>query len=216
MRKIKRFKIAPRQKEILRKLMRGGSLLRQAGFTTAGEVAAYILHAFSQLNAGVVYEFNQDAHWELDDKNTVHKEMFTAAAVTLGTDIVTWFDQEQALGPQRAIVAGTIVLEFLKNAILFVGDLIHEQAEKEEYDTADLQFVYLPPFGTAAVPKLLRESVLLEKELADKTLPLLLEKLNSSKIDVAFRQEGTDTLLSPRYTVVFLVPWQKMRKKGKK
>ncbi len=63
MRKIKRFKIAPRQKEILRKLLRGGGLLRQAGFSSELEVTQYILEAFALLDPGVVYEFNQDAHW---------------------------------------------------------------------------------------------------------------------------------------------------------
>ena len=214
MRKIKRFKISPRQKEILRKLLRGGGLLRQAGFTSELEVNQYILKAFSLLDPGVVYEFNQDAHWELDDDSTVHKEMFSACAVTLGPKIETFVQEAQAVNPSRLIVAGTIVFEFLKNAVTFVSDLVHEQAQKEEYEALDPQFVYLPPFGVAAAPKLLREAVRLEKTLADKTLPLILEKLNASKIDVSFTQDKQG--LTPVYTAVFLVPWQKTRKKGKK
>ena len=214
MRKIKRFKISPRQKEILRKLLRGGGLLRQAGFTSELEVNQYILKAFSLLDPGVVYEFNQDAHWELDPDSEVHKEMFSACAVTLGPNIETFLEQAQQLNPSRVIVAGTIILEFLKNAVLFVNDLVHEQAQKEEYEALEPQFVYLPPFGIAAPPKLFREAVRLEKTLATKTLPLILEKLNASKIDVAF--SPTPETLTPVYTAVFLVPWQKMRKKGKK
>lgn len=214
MRKIKRFKISPRHKEILRKLLRGGGLLRQAGFTSELEVNQYILKAFSLVDPGVVYEFNQDAHWELDADSAVHKEMFSACAVSLGSKIDTFLQEAQTLNTSRQIVAGTIVLEFLKNAIIFVTDLVREQAQKEEYEALDPQFVYLPPFGIAAPPKLLREAVRLEKTLAAKTLPLILEKLNASKIEVSLAQDGM--LLQPLYTAVFLVPWQKTRKKGKK
>ena len=214
MRKIKRFKISLRQKEILRKLLRGGGLLRQAGFTSELEVNQYILKAFSLLDPGVVYEFNQDAHWELDDNSTIHKEMFSACVVTLGSKIEAFAQEAQAVNPSRQIVAGTIILEFLKNAISFVTDLVKEQAEKEEYEALEPQFVYLPPFGIAAPPKALREAVRLEKTLADKTLPLILEKLNAAKIEVAL-QQGSE-VFTPAYTAVFLVPWQKTRKKGKK
>ena len=212
MRKIKRFKIAPRQKEILRKLLRGGGLLRQAGFTSELEVTQYILAGFALLDPGVVYEFNQDAHWELDEDSAVHKEMFSACAVTLGNKIEPWMQQATDTNDARKIVAGTIVLEFLKNAIGFVADLVREQAEKEEYETLEPQFIVLPPFGIAAPPKLLREAVRLDKTLAEKILPVILEKLNSSKIDVTAREQG----LTPLYTAVFLVPWQKARKKGRK
>lgn len=212
MRKIKRFKIAPRQKEILRKLLRGGGLLRQAGFTSELEVTQYILNAFSLLDPGVVYEFNQDAHWELDAESAVHKEMFTACAVTLGNKIEPFLRAAKEHGEPKNIVAGSIILEFLKNAVSFVTDLVREQAQKEEYETLDPQFVYLPPFGLYAPPKLLREAVRLEKTLAEKTLPLILEKINADKIDLTL----ADGVLSPAYSAVFLVPWQKARKKGKK
>lgn len=212
MRKIKRFKITPRQKEILRRLLRGGGLLRQAGFTTELEVTKYILEGFATINPGVVYEFNQDAHWELDNDNAVHKEMFSACAVTLGPALATWVETAKAHSPAREIVASTVALEFLKSAVQFVADLVHEQAEKEEYEALDPQFIYLPPFGTAAAPKLLREAVRLEKTLTDKTLPLILEKLNAEKVDIALENET----VTPFYTTVFLVPWQKTRKKGKK
>lgn len=212
MRKIKRFKIAPRQKEILRKLLRGGGLLRQAGFTSELEVTQYILNAFTLLDPGVVYEFNQDAHWELDEDSAVHKEMFTACAVTLGDKIEPFLQSAKEHGEPQNIVAGSIILEFLKNAISFVTDLVREQAQKEEYETQEPQFVYLPPFGLYAPPKLLREAVRLEKTLAEKTLPLILEKINAEKIDLTL----ADGTLHPAYSAVFLVPWQKTRKKGKK
>lgn len=105
-----------------------------------------------------------------------------------------------------------VLLEFLKSAVSFVADLVKEQAEKEECETQEVQFVYLPPFGLAIAPKLLREAALLEAPLAQKALPVILEKLNSGKIDLS-AQEGS---LSPFMSAVFLVPWQKSRKKGKK
>lgn len=212
MRKIKRFKITSRQKEILRRLLRAGGLLRQAGFTTELEVTQYILAGFALLNPGVVYEFNQDVHWELDTDHTIHKEMFSACAVTLGEALEKWVLAAKEVNPAREIVAGTVALEFLKSAVEFVVGLVREQAQKEEYEALEPQFVYLPAFSTAAAPKLLRESVRLEKILADKTLPVILDKLEAGKIEVS--------LLSgqpvPFYTAVFLVPWQKTRKKGKK
>ena len=75
-----------------------------------------------------------------------------------------------------------------------------------------MQLVYTPLLGVAAEPKILREAVRLDKSLADSALPLLLEKLNASKIDVAL-QNGQ---LTPKATVVFLIPWQRKKKKGKK
>lgn len=212
MRKIKRFKITPRQKEILRRLLRGGGLLRQAGFATELEVTQYILEGFAALNPGVVYEFNQDAHWELDDNNAVYKEMFSACAVTLGPKLEEWVEKAHQLNPARYIVAGTVAFEFLKSAVSFVTDLIDEQAQKEECETLPAQFIYLPPFGVTAPPKLLREAVRLEQALSNKILPVMLEKLNASKVDITLNAD----MLAPFYTAVFLVPWQKARKKGKK
>lgn len=212
MRKIKRFKITPRQKEILRRLLRGGGLLRQAGFSTELEVTQYILEGFATLNPGVVYEFNQDAHWELDAQNTVYKEMFTACAVTLGTKLEDWVEKAHQTAPARYIVAGTVAFEFLKNAISFVTDLIAEQAQKEEYETLPPQFIYLPPFGVTAPPKPLREAVRLEQALSAKILPVVLEKLNAQKVDITPGPQ----MPAPFYTAVFLVPWQKAHKKGKK
>ena len=212
MRKIKRFKITPRQKEILRRLLRGGGLLRQAGFTNELEVTKYILEGFAALNPGVVYEFNQDAHWELDSESAVHKEMFSACAVTLGPALEEWTQKAKSVNDTREIVASTVAFEFLKSAVTFVTDLIREQAQKEEYEALDPQFVYLPAFGTADAPKLLREAVRLEKTLADKTLPVILDKLQAGKVDIAANAQT----LTPLYTAVFLVPWQKARRKGKK
>ena len=210
MRKIKRFKIPSRQREILRRLLRELPLLRRAGFASEAEVTAFILSIFKLLDPGVVYEFNQDAHWELDDTSAIHKEMFSACAVTLGDKIEPFLAQIQ--NEDRKAAAIIVLLEFLKSAVSFVTELVKEQAQKEECEILDLQFVYLPPFGAAAAPKLLREAVRLENTLAQKALPVILEKLSAEKIDL-YLSEG---VLSPRMSTVFLVPWQKNRKKGKK
>ena len=211
MRKIKRFKITSRSREILNKLMRELPLLRRAGFQSQPEVSTFVMDIFKRLDPGVVYEFNQDAHWELDDQSVIHKEMFSACAVTLGEQVETWINALP--NDDKKATAETVAFEFLKNATLFVQDLIKEQAEKEECETLDLQFVYVPSFGTAIAPKMLRESVRVEKTVADKALPLILDKISTSKIDVSLAENGD---LSPRFTTVFLVPWQKAKRKGKK
>ena len=159
MRKIKRFKIAPRQREILRRLLRELPLLRRAGFTSEAEVSAFILSIFKLLDPGVVYEFNQDAHWELDEESAIHKEMFSACAVTLGAKAEPFL--ATLTNEDRKTAAMIVLLEFLKSAVSFVADLVKEQAEKEECETQEVQFVYLPPFGLAIAPKLLREAALL-------------------------------------------------------
>lgn len=211
MRKIKRFKITSRQREILGRLMRDLPLLRRAEFKSQPEVSTFITDLFKLLDPGVVYEFNQDAHWELDANSIIHKEMFSACAVTLGKpleDFIAALPNED-----RKTAALIVALEFLKTAILFVADLIKQQAEKEECETLDLQYVYLPPSVRLAAPKMLREAVVLDKTIADKALPLILEKLNAGKIDVSFYNGA----ITPRYTALFLVPWQKKtRRKGKK
>ncbi|OUO56960.1 hypothetical protein [Candidatus Avelusimicrobium gallicola] len=211
MRKIKRFKIASRQREILRKLLRELPLLRRAGFTSEAEVTAFILAIFKLLDPGVVYEFNQDAHWELDDQNVLYKEMFSACAVTLGGQLEPFLNN--ITNEDRKTAAMIVILEFLRSAVTFVAELVKEQAQKEECETLDLQFVYLPPFGAAAAPKLLREAVRLEPVLAQKALPVILQNLNAEKIDLSVTADGE---LTPRISTVFLVPWQKSRKKGKK
>ena len=211
MRKIKRFKITLREREILNRLMRELPLLRRAGFQSQPEVSAFISEIFKQIDPGVVYEFNQDAHWELDDQSILHKEMFSACAVTLGDKLAPFL---QALpNDDKRTAAITVILEFLKTAILFVVDLIKEQAQKEECETLDLQFVYIPPFGAAGAPKMLREAVRLEKTVADKALPTILPHLHTEKIEVSLAPDGQ---LLPTYTSVFFVPWQKAKKKGKK
>jgi len=211
MRKIKRFKITSRSREILNRLLRELPLLRRAGFASQPEVTAFITEIFKQIDPGVVYEFNQDAHWELDDKSIVHKEMFSACAVTLGDKLTAYL--ASLPNEDKRTAAITVILEFLKTAISFVTDLIKEQAEKEECEISDLQFVYLPPFGAAGAPKMLREAVRLEKTLADKALPMLIPHLKADKIEVSLA--GNNTLL-PTYTAVFFVPWQKAKKRGKK
>lgn len=211
MRKIKRFKISSRSREILNRLLRELPLLRRAGFQNQPEVSAFITEIFKQIDPGVVYEFNQDAHWELDDQSIIHKEMFSACVVTLGDKLAPYL---AALpNDDKRTAAITVVLEFLKTAIGFVTDLIKEQADKEECEILDLQFVYLPPFGAAGAPKILREATRLEKALTDKALPMILPHVKAEKIDVSLAEDGS---LLPPYTAVFFVPWQKAKKKGKK
>lgn len=209
MRKIKRFKISTRQKEIVRKLLRSDIDLKQAGLEDEVAVSRFVLSIAAQLDPGTVYELNQDALWELDHQNLLHKEMFSACVVTLGAEIEKYI--ALIADEQRLIAANTVIFEFLRTSVLFVADLVKEQADKEEYETGDLEFIHIPSLGVAAVPKIFREGIKAETELARKALPIILEKLNASKIDVA-ACEGN---LTPKSTVVFLIPWLKKKRKGK-
>lgn len=209
MRKIKRFKISTRQKEIVRKILGSGLDLRQAGLEDEGALTHFVLSLAAVLDPGTVYEFNQDAHWELENISLIHKEMFSACAVTLGDRVeklTAQIDNEA-----RLIVAYTVIYEFLRTAVLFVAKLIEEQADKEDCETGDIQIVYAPSFGFACEPKLFRLALKIDKSIADQALPVLLDKLTASKVDI-YLHHGKPT---PKATLVFLVPWQKKRKKGK-
>ena len=89
---------------------------------------------------------------------------------------------------------------------------VEEQAEKEECEALEPQFVYVPKLGLAPEPKLFKDSPRTEEETARKILPKLLERLQSGKIDVSC-QDGS---VQPQATAVFIVPWQKKKRRGKK
>ena len=84
MRKIKRFKISTRQKEITRKVLRLGLDLPAAQLNGEIELAAFVLELAGKLDPGTVYEFNENALWDLGDQAVAAQGMFSACAVTLG------------------------------------------------------------------------------------------------------------------------------------
>ena len=209
MRKIKRFKISTRQKEITRKVLRLGLDLPAAGLDGEIPLARFVLELSQKLDPGTVYEFNENVLWDLGAEVAQAQGMFSACVVTLGEGCTRFAD---SLSPAKQLISQTILFEFLRTATLFVTDLIKEQAEKEECEILEPQFVYVPKLGIAPEPKLFRESHRLDAQSTEKILPEILKRVQSEKIDVTL----TENVPSVPATVVFIIPWQKKKRKGKK
>ena len=210
MRKIKRFKISTRQKEIMRKVQRLGLDLSADGLSDEIALTRFVVDLSKKLDPGTVYELNENVLWDLPEHTVAAEGMFSACAVTLGAVVTQHVDNLQG---NLQLAAQTVLFEFLRTATLFVLDLVKEQAEKEEYEVAEPQFVYVPKLGLAPEPKLFKDSPRLASETAQKILPELLKRVHSDKIDVSLQEDGA---LAPQATVVFIVPWQKKKRKGKK
>ena len=209
MRKIKRFKISTRQKEITRKILRMGLDLPAAGLNGEIELARFVLDLSKQLDPGTVYEFTENALWDFDEQIVSAEGMFSVCAVTLGqkaTDYIADFE------PAKKLAAQTVLFEFLRTAVLFVTELVKEQAEKEECQAQEPQFIYVPKLGLAPEPKLFKEAPRLNTQTADKILPQILASIHSEKIDLSVQSDG----LCPQASTVFIIPWQKKKRKGKK
>ncbi len=209
MRKIKRFKISTRQKEILRKVQRLGLDLSAAGLTDEIALTRFIIDLSQKLDPGTVYELNENVLWDLPEHTIAAQGMFSACAVTLGAACT---DHANTLQGPEQLAAQTVLFEFLRTATLFVLDLVKEQAEKEEYEALDPQFIYVPKIGLAPEPKLFKDSPRLDDTTAQKILPEILKQIHCDKIDVSIK----DGQIIPQATVLFTVPWQKKKRKGKK
>ncbi len=209
MRKIKRFKISTRQKEITRKILRLGLDLSAAGIAQELELAQFVLELAKQLDPGTVYELNENVLWDLGTQTVAAQGMFSACAVTLGDKPIAYIAD---WAPEKQLIAQVVLFEFLRTATLFVLDLIKEQAEKEEYEAQEPQFIYIPKLGMAPEPKLFQEASRADLETSSKILPQLLSHISSDKINAAWQ----DGQMTPQATVVFIVPWQKKKRKGKK
>ena len=209
MRKIKRFKISTRQKELSRKILRLGLDLPAAGLNGELELARFVLELAAQIDPGTVYELNENALWDLGNETIAAEGLFSACAVTLGEQATQY---TQSLEGTKQLIAYTVLFEFLRTAVLFVTDLVKEQAEKEEYEALEPQFVYVPKLGLAPEPKLFKEAPRTDIQTASKILPQLLQRVQAEKIDVSWDGQAPRPLL----TSVFIIPWQKKKRKGKK
>ncbi len=208
-RKIKRFKISTRQKEITRKVLRLGLDLPAAGIDSEIALARFVVELSQKLDPGTVYEFNENVLWDLGGEVAAAQGMFSACAVTLGKGCTDFAD---SLSPAKQLISQTVLFEFLRTATLFVSDLVKEQAEKEECETLEVQFIYVPKLGLAPEPKLFKDSPRLDPQNAEKILPELLKQVQAEKIDTSL-ENGK---ITPQATVVFIIPWQKKKRKGKK
>ena len=207
MRKIRKFKITLHYKEILRRLRGAGIDLRAAGFNDESELAVFLTSLHSALEPGVVYEFLEGQNMEISAIGLDYK-MSSLCALTLGQKIDT--ELAQIINPQALVIANIALMEFLRTAIVFMADVISDEAKKEEFETENYTIVAVPQFNYSTQPKFIREAKQIEVSKARELLPVLLDRLNAKKVGINY-QEGQ---LLPKNTIVFIVPWKK--KKGKK
>ena len=207
MRKIRKFKITLHYKEILRRLRGAGIDLRAAGFNDESELAVFLTSLHAALEPGVVYEFLEGQNMELNGLGLDYK-MSSLCALTLGGQI----DDEIAkiINPQALVIANIALMEFLRTAIMFMADVVSDDAKKEEFETENYTIIAVPQFNYSNQPKFIREAKQIEVALAKELLPVLLDRLNGAKVGIKY-QEGQ---LVPKNTIVFVIPWKK--KKGKK
>jgi len=207
MRKIRKFKITLHYKEILRRLRGAGIDLRAAGFNDESELAVFLTSLHAALEPGVVYEFLEGQNMELNGLGLDYK-MSSLCALTLGGKI----DEEIAkiINPQALVIANIALMEFLRTAIMFMADVVNDDAKKEEFETENYTIIAVPQFNYSNQPKFIREAKQIEVALAKELLPVLLDRLNGAKVGIKY-QEGQ---LVPKNTIVFVIPWKK--KKGKK
>lgn len=207
MRKIRKFKITLHYKEILRRLRGAGIDLRAAGFNDESELAVFLTSLHSALEPGVVYEFLEGQNLELNGLGLDY-QMSSLCALTLGSKI----DEEiaQIINPQALVIANIALMEFLRTAIMFMADVISDEAKKEEFETDNYTIISVPQFNYSTQPKFIREAKQVEVALARELLPVLLDRLNGAKVGITY-QEGQ---IAPKNTIVFVIPWKK--KKGKK
>lgn len=210
MRKIKRFKISTRQKEITRKIMRLGLDLPAAGLQGEADLLRFVLELSQKLDPGTVYELNENALWDLGAEAVSAEGIFSACAVTLGEACTQY---AATLLPAKQLICQTVLFEFLRTATLFVADLVKEQAGQEECEVSQPQFVYVPKLGLAPEPKLFKEALRVDPLTAHKILPELLKRIQAEKIEVSCDE---NLALLPPATAVFIIPWQKKKRKGKK
>lgn len=207
MRKIRKFKITLHYKEILRRLRGAGIDLRAAGFQDESELAVFLTSLHAALEPGVVYEFLEGQNLELESLGLDYK-MSSLCALTLGEKI----DQEisKIINPQALVIANIALMEFLRTAIMFMADVVSDDAKKEEFETENYTIIAVPQFNYSTQPKFIREAKQIEGFKAKELLPVLLGRLNGAKVGITY-QEGQ---LLPKSTIVFVIPWKK--KKGKK
>lgn len=207
MRKIRKFKITLHYKEILRRLRGAGIDLRAAGFQDESELAVFLTSLHSALEPGVVYEFLEGKNLELQGLGLDY-QISSLCALTLGENI----DKEiaQIINPQALVIANIALMEFLRTAIMFMADVVSDDAKKEEYETESYTIIATPQFNYSNQPKFIREAKQIEVAQARELLPVLLDRLNASKVGITYQ----DTQLLPKNTIVFVIPWKK--KKGKK
>jgi len=207
MNKIKKFKISLRRKSIAQKILRANLDLKAAGIDGEFELDKFIAGLYSSLNPGVVYALFDGAPADLAAFGLQNKEIFSACVVTLGSEIENNIAQMQNAQLQTA--ANIALSEFLRTAVHFSAELIKEQAEKEDFETEELEILYAPSFALAQ--QFMADAPRTPPEIAAKIMPVIFEAVNTAKINVSL----DDGVVSPKATAAFFAPWKKLKRKKK-
>lgn len=210
MNKIKKFKIKPHLKDIVRRIYKAGPDLKTAALDNEADLNKFILNFAKTLNGGVIYQYFDGKNQALADAGVTHEGGFSACVVTLGKEIEADMELTKDNFTLQT-VKGVCFADFLRSAVNFTADLIKDQAEKEEFEATGFEVLCSPAFSYGPEPKFLREALKVEAEIAGRVLPPLLTELNCEKIDVKFENGAP----SPKGTIVFLVPWNKKKKRKK-
>jgi hypothetical protein len=208
MRKIRKFKVPIHLKEILRRIKLSETDTKAAGFSDEKDLTVFIASLHRAVEPGVVYEFIEGRCMELAAAGIENNGVLGVCALTLGSKIEEEINQIK--NHQALAIANIILYEFLRTAVTFVGGLIKDDAEKEDFTVGGYEVLYSPSFSYGPEPKFLREAVRVDAQIAQKALPALFDRLNAQKINLKF----IDGQIAPKATIVFMTPWQK--KKGKK
>lgn len=209
MNKIRKFKINPHYKDIVRRVMKTQADLKGAGLSDDAALVKFINDFALNLMPGVVYRFFDGASLELEAAGISNKEMFSVCIVTLGRAVEDAAENYDAAA--RRTLAQIAFFDFLRTAVYFVSDLVKDLSEKEEFTTDSMEVLHSPSFTHGTEPKFLKEAARASAETSAKVLPVLFEMLNAAKIDVEYN--GGE--ITPKGTIVFLIPWQKKKKKKK-
>ncbi len=210
MNKIKKFKIRPHLKEITRRVYKANLDLKAAGITDEVALNKFILDFAKTLNPGVIYKFFSAQNDALEEAGVAHRDMFSVCIVTLGKEIESKMDEVKDNFTVATIYAVAFA-DFLRTSVNFTADLIKEQAQKEEFETEGFEVLFSPVFSYGPEPKFLREALKAPAEVAAKVMPVLIAELNTEKIEVTFE----DGKLNPKDTIVFLIPWNKKKRRKK-
>jgi len=211
MNKIKKFKIRPHLKDITRRVYKSGADLRGVNLADETALNKFILDFAKNLKPGVIYNFFEGETAALEEAGVTHRDMFSVCMVTLGKEIETAMEAVKD-NPAVSTIYAVAFADFLRTAVGFTADLIKEQAEKEEFETENFEVLFSPVFSYGPEPKFLREAVKVSSEIALKILPVLMKELDARKIDVTLSETGG---LEPKGAIIFLVPWDKKKRRKK-
>jgi len=208
MKKIRRFKISEHTKEIARRIKKAGISLESLSIASQADLQKWTVDLLNETDPAVVYaSFDK----ELPSTDKLF-DVSSAAVITLGTKLS---DKINSLTDDELKKAAQIcVFEFLDTAFDFVTNLIREEAQNDNFQILPARLLHLPEGGNyskadTGAARFARKSEIMTDDEKVNILPVVIEKLDISKISVSY----TDGLIAPQHTLVFLVPWARKRRR---